>query len=267
MTKTPTSGFKFLNYKEENQTAIISINRPEVYNALNAAAKMEIVQALREANKTPSVHSIILTGEGKAFCTGQDLNDRSVQASNGPIDLGNTLQTEWNPLVNAIRDSKKIVVAAVNGVCAGAGISIAIACDLIVARPEVKFMGAFSKLGLCPDAGSTYIFSRAMGYQKTMEFFLLGNPLTSEDMLSYGLVNKIGENALIAAIDYTDKINKLSPLSVEMIKKNIKTSLDSSFNESMERETFAQRFLGNSTDYKEGLTAFLAKREPVFTGN
>ncbi|MBP9680177.1 MAG: enoyl-CoA hydratase/isomerase family protein [Bacteriovorax sp.] len=260
------SAFRFLEYTEENRTAIIKINRPEVYNALNIEAKMEIIQAIREANKNPQVLSIILTAVGKAFCTGQDLNDRSVQAQNGAIDLGHTLQTEWNPLVNAIRDSKKIVIAAVNGVCAGAGISVAVASDLIVACPGIKFMGAFSKIGLAPDAGSTYIFSRALGYQKTMEFFLLGTPLTSEELFACGIVNKLSEDVLTLALEYASRLNKLSPLTSEMIKKNIKSSLDSSFNESMERETYTQRFLGNSSDYKEGLTAFLAKREPNFTG-
>lgn len=259
--------FKFLTYKEENRTALITINRPEVYNALNAEAKMEIVQAIREANKSPDVRSIVLTGEGKAFCTGQDLNDRSVQANNGGVDLGNTLQAEWNPLVNAIRESNKIIIAAVNGVCAGAGISVAIACDLIVSRPGVKFMGAFSKLGLAPDAGSTYIFSRALGYHKTMEFFLLGKALTSEDMEAAGLVNKIAEDAVGEALMMALDLAKLAPLSSAMIKKNIKAALDSTFAESMERETYAQRFLGNSGDYKEGLSAFLSKREPNFTGN
>lgn len=259
--------FKHVTYKEENRTALITINRPEVYNALNAEAKMEIVQAIREANKSADVRSIVLTGEGKAFCTGQDLNDRSVQANNGGVDLGNTLQAEWNPLVNTIRESNKIVIAAVNGVCAGAGISVAIACDMIVAKPGVKFMGAFSKLGLAPDAGSTYIFSRALGYHKTMEFFLLGKPLTAEDMEAAGLVNKIDEDALGAAMMLALELAKLSPLSSSMIKKNIKAALDTTFAESMERETYAQRFLGNSADYKEGLAAFLAKREPNFTGN
>jgi len=263
--------FKFLTYKEENRTALITINRPEVYNALNADAKMEIVQAIREANKSPDVRSIVLTGEGKAFCTGQDLNDRSVQVNSGPnnggVDLGNTLQTEWNPLVNAIRESNKIVIAAVNGVCAGAGISVAIACDMIVSKPGVKFMGAFSKLGLAPDAGSTYIFSRALGYHKTMEFFLLGKPLTAEEMEAAGLINKIDEDAVAQAMLLALELAKLSPLSSSMIKKNIKAALDSNFAGSMERETYAQRFLGNSADYKEGLSAFLSKREPNFTGN
>lgn len=261
------SQFKNILYSEEDRTVTITMNRPELYNALNAEAKMEIVQAIREANKSPTVHSIILTGAGKAFCTGQDLNDRSVQATNDTIDLGHTLQTEWNPLVMAIRDSKKIIIAAVNGVCAGAGISVAISCDLIVSKPGVKFVGAFSKLGLAPDAGSTYIFTRALGYQKTMEFFLMGDALTSEELLNAGLINSLNEDVYLRAQEYAQNINKLSPLSTEMIKKNIKASLDSTYNESIERETHVQRFLGNSSDYKEGLTAFLAKRPPQFTGN
>lgn len=260
------SQFKFIKYTEENRTAVISMNRPELYNALNAEAKMEIISAIREANKSPGVHSIILTGEGKAFCTGQDLNDRNIQATNGGVDLGHTLQTEWNPLINAIRDSKKIVIGCINGVCAGAGISVAIACDLLVSKPGVKFVGAFSKLGLAPDAGSTYIFSRALGYQKTMEFFLLGNALTSDELATSGLINKLSDDPMKEAFDFALNINKLSPLSSEMIKKNIKSAIDSTFDQSMERETYVQRFLGNSKDYKEGLCAFLEKREPQFTG-
>lgn len=261
------SQFKNILYKEENRTATITLNRPELYNALNAEAKTEVVQAIREANKSTEVHSIVLTGAGKAFCTGQDLNDRSVQATNGTIDLGHTLQTEWNPLVMAIRDSKKIVIAAVNGVCAGAGISVAIACDLIVSKPAVKFIGAFSKLGLAPDAGSTYVFVRALGYQKTMEFFLMGEALTSEELHVAGLINALNEDPIAKANEYAMNINKLSPLATDMIKKNIKASLDSNFNQSIERETYVQRFLGNSADYKEGLSAFLGKRQPNFTGN
>lgn len=261
------SGYKFITYDDIGATAVISMNRPELYNALNAEAKMEIVQAIREANKNPATRSIVLTGVGKAFCTGQDLNDRSVQANNGGVDLGHTLETEWNPLVNSIRDSKKIVIAAVNGVCAGAGISVAIACDLIYCKPNTKFVGAFSRLGLAPDAGSSYTFLRALGYQKTMEFFLLGNPLMSEEMLTAGLINALDENVLERAKDIASTINKLSPLACEMVKKNLLSAQDSSYNESMTREMHTQRFLGRSADYKEGLSAFLEKREPQFTGN
>ena len=205
------------------------MNRPEMYNALNAEAKMEVVQGIREANKNPAIRSIILTGKGKSFCTGQDLNDRSVQATNGGVDLGNTLQTEWNPLVNSIRDSKKIVIAAVNGVCAGAGISVAIACDLIISKPNTKFVGAFNRLGLAPDAGSSYTFVRALGYQRTMDFFLMGNPLMAEEMHTAGLINALDEAVLERALNYATTINKLSPTATEMVKKNLKAALDSSY--------------------------------------
>lgn len=258
--------FKYINYTIENHTAELTLNRPEVFNALNFDAKMEIIQGIREAGKDPEVFSIILSGEGKAFSTGQDLNDRSVQAQNGGVDLGHTLQTEWNPLVNAIRDSKKIIIAAIEGVVAGAGISVALACDLVVAKPGIKFMGAFAKLGLAPDAGSTYIFTRAMGAHKTMEFFLLGEPLLSDELHNYGLVNFLSESPRIKARECANILTKLSPLSMQMIKENIKSSLDMSFQESMERETSVQRFLGKSEDYKEGLAAFLNKREPNFKG-
>jgi 2-(1,2-epoxy-1,2-dihydrophenyl)acetyl-CoA isomerase len=258
--------YKFIKYVEENRTAVISMNRPELYNALNAEAKMEVVSAIRDANKNNDIKSIILTGEGKAFSTGQDLNDRNVQATNGGVDLGHTLQTEWNPLVNAIRDSKKIIIGAINGVCAGAGISVAIACDILVSKSGVKFVGAFSKLGLAPDAGSTYIFTRALGYHKTMEFFLLGEALTTDELYEAGLINALAVDPMEKAQEYAQTINKLSPLSCELIKKNIKASLDSNYSDSMERETSVQRFLGNSADYKEGLSAFLAKRQPQFTG-
>lgn len=261
------SQYNYIKYTEENRTAIISLNRPELYNALNYDAKYEIIGAIREANKNSQVLSIILTGEGKAFCTGQDLNDRSVQATNGGVDLGHTLKTEWNPLINSIRDSKKIVIAAINGVCAGAGISVAIACDMIIAKPNTKFVGAFSKLGLAPDAGSTYIFSRALGYQKTMEFFLLGEALLTDELHQKGLINHLSENPLEKASEMAMTINSLSPLAVSMIKTNIKYALDANFEASMERETSIQRHLGNSSDYKEGLSAFLEKRKPNFTGN
>lgn len=261
------SDYKYLTYTEENRTAIISINRPEVYNALNVDAKMEIISAIREANKSTNASSIILTGNGKAFCTGQDLNDRSVQANHGSIDLGHTLETEWNPLINAIRDSKKIVITAINGVCAGAGVSVALASDLTITHKDTKFVGAFSKLGLAPDAGSTYIFTRALGYHKTMEFFLLGEPLLGLELHQKGLINKLSENVLEEAKLISLTLATLPPLALEMIKKNVKQSFDLSFKESMEMEKSAQRFLGNSSDYKEGLTAFLEKRKPHFTGN
>ncbi len=258
--------YEHLIYETKGRTALIKINRPKVYNALTTAGKLEIIQAVREANRDGGIRSIILTGEGNAFCTGQDLNDRSVQAGQRPVDLGMTLQTEWNPLVASLRESKKIIIGAVNGVCAGAGLSVAMACDLIVAKPGVKFVSGFSKLGLCPDAGSSFVFTRALGAKKALEFFLLNAPMLSEDLERAGLVNKVSEDVIGESLKITETLNAMAPQAVEIIKKNVQWGQESSFNTVIDRETASQRFLGNSADYQEGLKAFFEKRAPNFKG-
>ena len=144
--------FETIKFEIKNMTAIITLNRPTVYNALNIQGKLEIISAIREANKDANVRSIVLAAEGKAFCSGQDLNDRSVDASQGPVDIGHTIETEWNPLIDAIKSSDKLVIAAIQGVCAGAGLSVALACDMKIAAPGVRFISGFSQIGLAPEA-------------------------------------------------------------------------------------------------------------------
>jgi len=258
--------FESLIYETQGKTAIITINRPDVYNALTKAAKLEMLKAIKTAIKDPAVATIVLTGAGKAFCTGQDLNDRTVNSKQGPVDLGVTLETEWNPLINAIRNSPKIIIAAVNGVVAGAGLSIALACDLLSAAPGVKFISGFSKLGLTCDAGSTYTLTKAIGNYRALEFFLTNEPLTSEQLHSAGVVSSVSKDCLNAAIELAEKINQVGPMAVEMIKKNIQHAWDTDYKESMAKETATQRFLGNSKDYQEGLQAFFEKRRANFIG-
>ncbi|RLA64594.1 MAG: hypothetical protein DRQ88_00615 [Epsilonproteobacteria bacterium] len=259
--------FKYIKYLMEGQTVVISMNRPEVYNALNFDAKKEIIKAIKMANKDTNVRSLILTGEGKAFCTGQDLNDRTIRSNGGgAVDLGHTLETEWNPLIKALKSSKKIIIGSINGVCAGAGLSIALALDLLVARPKVKYISGFSKLGLAPDAGSTFGLTKALGAKKTLEFFLFGEALLTEDLKAVGVINYVDEDPLKKAIELGQKINELAPMSVEMIKTNINFAMEGTYAKSMDRETYTQRFLGNTNDYQEGLTAFFEKREPKFKG-
>ncbi|MFG1483712.1 enoyl-CoA hydratase-related protein [Halobacteriovorax sp. HFRX-2_2] len=260
------SEFKNIIIEKEAFTGVITIDREEVYGALSKEAKLEIISAIRTLNRDNEVGCIILSSKGKGFCTGQDLNDRTVQAGEKPVDLGVTLETEWNPLVNAIKNSKKLVIAAVEGVVAGAGVSVALACDLVVARPGIKFVSGFSKLGLCPDAGSTHMFTQALGPKKAMEYFLFNAPLTSEQLESAGLINKVSEEALTDAKAWAGQINAMAPLSVKAIKENIGVAIDSTSKESMDRETAYQRFLGNSEDYKEGLSAFFEKRQAKFLG-
>jgi 2-(1,2-epoxy-1,2-dihydrophenyl)acetyl-CoA isomerase len=261
-----TKSFETIKYEVQNMTAVITINRPQVYNALNVQGKLDIIAGIREANKDVSVRSIVLAAEGKAFCSGQDLNDRTVDASKGPVDIGHTIETEWNPLIEAIRTSDKLVIAAIQGVCAGAGLSVALAADMKIAAPGVRFISGFSQIGLAPDAGMSFMLVRQMGYTKALEFALLGKPLLSEAMLEYNFINRIGENPLQSALELASEINNLAPLSVKMVKKNLQYANEKELGEVLSREKYVQRFLGFSGDYKEGVSAFLEKRKPQFKG-
>lgn len=266
-TKVIKMSFEYIKYEVNDGVAQITINRPEVYGALNRDSKLEIIKAVKNAGKDDLVRVIVLTSEGKAFCSGQDLNDRTVDGSSGPVDLGHTLETEWNPLVDSIRKSEKIVIGAVNGVCAGAGLSVALSCDLIISKPEAKFVSGFSQLGLAPDAGSSYTFVKALGRQKTLEFFLFNMPMKATELEKYGLINKLSDNPVEDAIEMAKTISNMAPLSLAMIKKNLQAASEESFEEVIKKETVTQRFLGNSSDYQEGLKAFFDKRKPEFQGN
>lgn len=258
--------FETTKYEVKDGTAIITINRPQVYNALNVQGKLDIIGGIREANKDASVRSIVLTAEGKAFCSGQDLNDRTVDASKGPVDIGHTIETEWNPLITAIRTSDKLIIGAIQGVAAGAGLSVALACDLKIAAPGVRFISGFSQIGLAPDAGMSFLLVRQMGYTKALEFAILGKPLLAETMLEYNFINSIAEGPLIEALKLCSDINNLAPLSVKMVKKNLQYANEKELGEVLDREKYVQRYLGFSQDYKEGVSAFLEKRKPVFKG-
>lgn len=258
--------FETVKFEIKNGTAIITINRPQVYNALNVQGKLDIISAIREANKDTTVRSIILAAEGKAFCSGQDLNDRTVDASKGPVDIGHTIETEWNPLIQAIRTSDKLIIAAIQGVCAGAGLSVALAADMKIAAPGVRFISGFSQIGLAPDAGMSFMLVRQMGYTKALSFALLGKPLLSEEMLGYNFINSIAENPFEEALKLAGEINNLAPLSVKMVKKNFQYANEKDLSEVLDREKYVQRYLGFSQDYKEGVTAFLEKRKPQFKG-
>lgn len=259
--------YQYTKVEVKGQTGVITLNRPEVYNALNFDGKHEIIRAIKELNKDKNVRSVILTAEGKAFCSGQDLNDRTVNSKDGsPVDIGNTLKTEWNPLISAIRNSGKLVIAAINGVCAGAGLSVVMASDLKVSKPGVRFISGFTQIGLAPDAGMSFTLVNALGYSKALDFALFGRPLMSEQMLKYGLINEISDNFLDRAFEIAEEVNALAPLSVKTVKKNLLHAQDVSFQEVIQRETYTQRYLGFSEDYREGVSAFLEKRKPDFKG-
>lgn len=257
---------KYTKVLIEDQTGIVIINRPEVYGALNKEAKKEVEDAINEFSHNSSIKSIILTSEGKAFCSGQDLNDRSVQTNEQKNDLGKTLETEWNPLVLSIKNSHKPVICALNGVAAGAGLSVALACDFIIAKPATKLVCGFTQLGLIPDAGITFTLTKALGYHHAMNFFLTNRPLLTDELFAKNIIFQITDNVLEESKKLAIKLNMLAPISVKNIKENLKNSQEKSYNEIMEREILSQRECGFSDDYQEGIKAFFEKRSPVFQG-
>jgi 2-(1,2-epoxy-1,2-dihydrophenyl)acetyl-CoA isomerase len=158
------------------------------------------------------------------------------------------------------------VIGAIQGVAAGAGLSVALACDMKVAGPGVRFISGFSQIGLAPDAGMSFMLVRQMGYTKALEFSLLGKPLLSEQMLEYNFINCVAENVMEKALELAESVNNLAPLSVKMVKKNLQFASEKELAEVLEREKHVQRFLGFSQDYKEGVSAFMEKRKPNFKG-
>jgi 2-(1,2-epoxy-1,2-dihydrophenyl)acetyl-CoA isomerase len=259
---------QFIQVEMKQQVLCLRINRQEVYNALHKQSKGELQYMIEWANaQGDSFRAIVIGAIGKAFCTGQDLNDRtSTAGSEGRVDLGNTLNTEWNPLVKAIHDSRIPVIAAVQGVTAGAGISVALACDLIVAAPGIKFVSGFAKIGLCPDAGSTKSLSTLLGKKRAYEFFVFNQPLMSEELQSMGVINKLVSDPWQTALEMAQLLTQMAPLSVQLIKKNIQQASNKDWHEMLLVEVEAQRRLGHSQDYQEGVKAFFEKRPPRFAG-
>jgi 2-(1,2-epoxy-1,2-dihydrophenyl)acetyl-CoA isomerase len=263
MTTTPS-----ILFETHGPIAKITLNRPEVFNALDKTSKTDIIQALRKAQKEPNVKVIILAAAGgKAFCSGQDLNDASVSPLQGsPVDIGKVIEEEWNPLIEAIRQCEKPVLVAIEGVVAGAGLSLVLACDWRVAKKGGKFIAGFTQIGLAPDAGLSYQLVRHMGYVKALDFALSGSALLAEDLAGYNLLNEVAEDPLARAMEVAQKWADLAPLSVKMVKKTFQLAQEISFGEVLERERSTQRMLGFSKDYAEGVKAFKEKRKPNFCG-
>ena len=210
---------------------------------------------------------LVLTGAGRGFCAGQDLNDRAV-APGETVDLGETVTQCWNPLVRTLTSLPQPVIARVNGVAAGAGANIALACDIVVAAKSAKFIQSFSAIGLIPDSGGTWVLPRLVGQARALGLALTGEPLPAEQAAEWGLIWKaVEDEALDVEVDaIADKLAALPPLGLAAIKNMIRMSWQYSLDEELERQAGAMRRLGFTADYREGVAAFLEKRTPTFTG-
>lgn len=256
--------YETLIYEKQNGVAAITLNRPQALNAFIPQMNQEVREALRDGDEDKSVRCFLLTGAGRAFCAGQDLKGRTAEQKGS---LGESLRERYNPIILRIRRTEKIVVAAVNGVAAGAGCNLALACDLRIASPEAKFIQAFVRVGLGPDSGGSFFLPRLVGLGKAMELFLLGEPIEAQEALRLGLVAKV-----VAAAELPKTARELAeglargPRSIGLIKRAVNRSLLPELESQLEYEAYLQEIAGRSADYDEGVRAFLEKRAPVFTG-
>src|SRR5580692_10757781 len=259
--------YETILFEVDSGIARLTLNRPDKLNSFNTQMHGEVRQALSSIPES-GARVLVLTGAGRGFCAGQDLGDRAVAPGSQGVDLGESLENRYNPLVQSLRDLPMPVIAAVNGVAAGAGANIALACDIVIAARSANFVQAFSKLGLIPDSGGTWFLPRLVGDARAMGLTLLGNKLPAEQAAAWGLIWQCVDDAdLYPAVDALAQQFAAAPTrGLAWTKAAIRGSWQHSLTAQLDIERDAQRELGRSADYAEGVAAFIEKRTPRFTG-
>ncbi len=243
----------------------ITLNRPDTLNAFNGAMGRELLEALKKAERDPAARCIVITGAGRAFSSGEDLKARQ---SEGITDFGSTLRDRYNPIILRIRNMEKPVLGSINGVAAGAGCSLALACDLRVASEKARFIEAFVRVGLVPDSGSSFFLPRLVGLGKALEMAFLGDEIGAEEALRLGLVNRVAPPADLegATHEMALRLAKGPTKAIGLAKRAMNRALTMDLEQILDYEMYAQETAGASDDYQEGVAAFLEKREAKFDG-
>jgi 2-(1,2-epoxy-1,2-dihydrophenyl)acetyl-CoA isomerase len=246
----------------------LTLNRPDKLNAFNPEMHKLLREALEEARDEAAVRSVLLTGSGRGFCAGQDLSERNLSADAAPIDLSVSLGSNYNPLVRRLRALPKPVVCAVNGVAAGAGANIALACDIVLAARSASFVQSFSKLGLVPDSGGTYFLPRLVGSARAIGLALLADRLSAEEAERWGLIWRAVDDARLMeeAATIARALAAGPTKGYGLIKKALHASAGNSLDAQLDLERDLQREAGFSEDYREGVGAFMQKRTPQYKG-
>jgi 2-(1,2-epoxy-1,2-dihydrophenyl)acetyl-CoA isomerase len=248
-----------------NNFATITLNRPDKFNAFNREMALLLQTTLDDCASNTEVRCILLTGAGKAFCAGQDIEELTGENA---IGIDKILSEHFNPIVTRIRELKKPIVAAVNGVAAGAGANIALCCDVILAKQSASFIQAFSKIGLIPDSGGTYFLPRLIGYAKASALMMTGDKVTATEAEKMGMIFKVIEDELFEETCFA-QANTLAQMPTEGLaftKMALNKSMLNNFDDQLQEEDRLQRKAAKTADYKEGINAFLEKRKPVFIG-
>jgi 2-(1,2-epoxy-1,2-dihydrophenyl)acetyl-CoA isomerase len=255
-----------LRVEVDSAVATLTLDRPAALNALTVPVKVALRDAFESIAADRDIRAVILTGAGRAFCAGQDLAERELPDA-APLDV--EVRDRYNPIIRAIRSMGQPVIAAVNGVAAGAGASLAFACDLRIAAEEARFVLAFGRIGLVPDSGATWFLPRIVGGAKAAELALAGDPVDAAEALRIGLVSRVvpGDRLLADARALADRIAEGAPLAIALTKEALGRSSIIGLDDALEGEAKLQGIAGASRDHAEGLAAFREKRPPRFTGS
>jgi 2-(1,2-epoxy-1,2-dihydrophenyl)acetyl-CoA isomerase len=257
--------YETILYELDEGVLTITLNRPDVLNAFNRKMTDEIQDALKKAERDPSVRCIVFTGAGRAFSSGEDLKARSTEGVTG---FGSTLKERYNPIVLKMRNIEKPVIGSINGVAAGAGCSIALACDLRVASDKASFIEVFVRVGLVPDSGSSFFLPRLVGLGKALEMAFTGDAVNAEEAYRIGLVNRVvpAEELASATRELALRLAQGPTKAIGLAKRAMNRALSMDLEQLLEYEVFAQETAGATEDHKEGMAAFLEKRTPNYTG-
>ena len=260
--------YQHILYAVEGNVARLTLNRPDRLNSFNDAMHAEVRDALSRVKASADLRVLVLTGAGRGFCAGQDLSDRAVAPGSEPVDLGASIERNYKPLVLSLRALPLPVVCAVNGVAAGAGANIALACDIVVAAKSASFIQAFSKIGLVPDSGGTYFLPRLVGSARAMGLAMLGDKLSAEQAAAWGLIWKcVDDVEFPASVEaLVQQLSTAATRGLAATKQAIYAAVGNTLEAQLDLERDVQRVLGRSADYREGVSAFGAKRQPRFTG-
>lgn len=261
--------YQSILYEESENVTTITLNRPEVLNAINETMGRELLDALKAAGQDEGTRCLIITGKDRAFSAGEDIQDLRGQYERGENPkLGERLLSKYNPIIRRIRQTPKPVIAAVNGVAAGAGAGIAYACDIRIASDNAKFLQAFIRVGLVPDSGTSFFLPRLVGFAKALELSLMGEELTSSDAERLGLVAKVvqADQLMPTARELAAKLSQGPTKALALTKRAMNKSLISDFETVLEYESYLQEIAGATADHTEAVRAFFEKRKPIFSG-